>query len=157
MINIRAPSRHKLAKRADRKSKMTATAAILKISFQHLFPNFCSLWAKTCSVATGWHLDQNKLKLCRSEIQDGHNDSAPLNKMAARAENRKSSLANGRISKYLHRSVPPMVLYQNYLNSSTWLNKMEPGAKNRKTFKRHLCSQCPDFKVISHKYRKKNL
>ena len=29
-------------------------------------------------------------KSCRSEIQDGRNDSAPLNKTAARAENKKN-------------------------------------------------------------------
>ena len=118
MMSIRVPSRHKLAKWPDRKFKMATTAAILKISFQHLFPNLWSLWAETCSVATGWLLDRNELKFCWSEFQDGRNGSMPLNKMAARATNRKSSndilsLANGPISKYLHRSVPPMALYQN--------------------------------------------
>ena len=77
-----------------------------------------SLWAEICSVATGWLLDRNKLKLCQSEIQDGRNGSTPLNIMAARAKNRQSSnsilsFACGPISKYLHRSVPPMALYQN--------------------------------------------
>ena len=113
MMSIRVPSRHKIAKWAGRKSKMAATAAILKISFRHLFLNLCLLWAKTCSVAAGWLLDQNQLKLCRWEIQDGCNGSTPLNNMATRAKNRKSSndissLANGPISKYLDRSVPPM-------------------------------------------------
>ena len=37
MMSIRALMRHKIAKWADRKSKMATTAAILKISFQHLF------------------------------------------------------------------------------------------------------------------------
>ena len=90
MMSIRALSRHKLAKWADRKAKMAITAAILKISFWH-FPNFWSPWAETCSVATGWLLDRNELKLCRSEIQDDQNDSPPLNKVATRAKNRKSS------------------------------------------------------------------
>ena len=85
MMSIRALMRHKIAKWADRKSKMATTAAILKINFWHLFSNLRSLWAKSCSLATGWLLDQNKLKLCRSKIQDGCNGSAPLNKMAARA------------------------------------------------------------------------
>ena len=53
---------------------------------------------------------------CRSENQDARNGSAPLNKMATRAKNRKSSndtssLANGLISNYLHRSA----LYQTLL------------------------------------------
>ena len=68
---------------------MAAIAAIWKFNFRHLFPNLWSLWAKTCSVATGWHLDQNKLKSCRSEIQDGCSVSAPLNRYAAWANNRK--------------------------------------------------------------------
>ena len=157
MVSIRPLSRHKLAKWADRKSKMAATAALLKINFGHLFPYLWWPWAKTCSVATGWLLDGNKLKLCQSEIQDGHNGSAPLNKMATRAKNRKSSnnissLTNGLISKYLCRSVPPMAFYQNCLNGSAWLNRMAARAKNRKSFKWHLLrSQCPDFKVISQK------
>ena len=87
MMSIRAPSRHKIAKLADRKSKMATTAAILKINFQHLFPNFWWLWAETCCVATG----SKELKFCWMEFQDGHNGSTPLNKMAARATNRKSS------------------------------------------------------------------
>ena len=121
MMSIRPLSRHKLAKWADRKSKMAITAAILNINFRHLFPNFWSPWAKTCSVATGWLLDRNELKMCWSEIQDDRSGSAPLNKVATGAKNRKSSnhissLANGLISKYLHRSVPPIpsvALYQN--------------------------------------------
>ena len=118
MMSFMALSRHKIANWANRKSKMATTAAILKISFWHLFPNLWSLWTEPCSVATGWLLDWKELKLCWSEIQDGCNTSAPLNKMATRDKNRKSSndiwsLANGQISKYLHRTVPPMALYQN--------------------------------------------
>ena len=64
MKSIRVPSRHKIAKWADRKSKMAATVAILKISFQHLFPDLWLVRAETCSVATGWLLDPNELKLC---------------------------------------------------------------------------------------------
>ena len=86
MMSIRALMRHKITKWADRKSKRATTAAIFKISFRHLFSNLRSLWAETCSLATGWPLDRNKLKLCQSKIQDGRNDSAPLNKMAARAK-----------------------------------------------------------------------
>ena len=89
MMSIRVLMRHTIAKWADRKSKMAATAAILKINFRHLFSNLRSLWAETCSLATGWLLDRNKLKLCRSKIQDGRNGSAPLNKMAARAKKYK--------------------------------------------------------------------
>ena len=37
MMSIRALMKHKIAKWADRKSKMATTAAILKISFWHLF------------------------------------------------------------------------------------------------------------------------
>ena len=75
--------------------------------------------------------------------------------MAAELKNTKSSndilsLSSDLISKYLHRSIPPMALNQNYYNA--WLNKMVARAKTRKTYKRHLlCSQCPDFKVISQK------
>ena len=113
MMSIRAPSRHKTAKWAGRKSKMATTAAIFKINFWHLFPNFWSLWAETSSVATR----SKQAKFCCSEFKDGCNSSTPLNKMAARATNRKSSndtssLTNCPISKYLHRSVPPMTLYQ---------------------------------------------
>ena len=88
MLSIRALSRHEIAKWADRKSKIDATAAILIISFRHLFQNLWLLWAETCSVATGWLQDQSELKLYRSEIQDGQNGSTPLNKMAARVKNR---------------------------------------------------------------------
>ena len=110
MMSIRAPSRHKIAKLADRKSKMAVTAAILKINFRHLFPNLWSFWAEICSVATGWLLNWNKLKLCRSKIQDGRNGSSQLNKMTTRAKNRNSSndissLASGQILKYLHKKV----------------------------------------------------
>ena len=52
MMSIRALMRHKIAKWADRKSKMATTAAILKISFRHLFSNLRSLWAETCSLAS---------------------------------------------------------------------------------------------------------
>ena len=118
MMSIRALSRQKIAIWAYRKSKMGTTAAILKINFRHLFPNLWSLWTKSCSVATGWLLDWNELNLCSSEIQDGRKGSAPLNKMATRAKNRNYSndilsLANDSISKYLHKSLPPMALYQN--------------------------------------------
>ena len=89
--SIRALSGHKIAKWTDSKSKMAATATILKTSFRHLFSNLWSLWAETCFVATGWHLDRNELTLCRLEIQDGCNGSALWNKIAARAKNRKSS------------------------------------------------------------------
>ena len=89
MMSIRALMRHKIAKWADRKSKMAITAAILKINFRHLFSNLRSLWAETCSLATGWLLDRNKPNLCQSKIQDGRNGSAPLNKMAARVKNWK--------------------------------------------------------------------
>ena len=75
MMSIRALMRHKMAKWADRKSKMATTPAIFKISFRHLFSNIRSLWAETCSVATGWLLDRNKLKLCWSKIQDGRSGS----------------------------------------------------------------------------------
>ena len=115
MMSIRTLSRHKFAKWADRKSKMAA-AAILKINIWHFFPNLWLPSTEICSVALGWLLDRNELKLYRSEIQDGCSGS--LNKMAARAKSRKSSnnissLANGLISKYLHRSIPPVALYQN--------------------------------------------
>ena len=86
MMSIRVLMRHKIAEWADRKSKTATTAAILKINFRHLFSNLRSLWAETCFLATGWLLDRNKLKLCWSEIQDGLNGSAPLNRMAARAK-----------------------------------------------------------------------
>ena len=93
IMSIRVLMRHKIAKCADRKSKMSTTAAVLKINFQHLFSNLRSLWAETCSLATGWLLDRNKRKLCRSKIKDGRNGSTPLNKMAAWAKNRKFSMA----------------------------------------------------------------
>ena len=86
MKSIRVLMRHKIAKWANRKSKMATTAAIFKISSRHLFSNLRLLWAETCSLATGWLLDGNKLKLCHSKIQDGRNGSAPLNKMAARVK-----------------------------------------------------------------------
>ena len=89
MMSIREHRRHKIPRSADRKSKVATTAAILKISFRHLFSNLRLLWAKTCSLATGWLLDQNKLKLCQLKIQDDHNGSAPLNKIATRAKKYK--------------------------------------------------------------------
>ena len=84
VMSIRALLRHKIVQWADRKSKMATTAAILKINFQHLFSDLRSLWAETCSLATWWLLDRNKLKLCR-------NGFAPLNKMAAKANKQKIS------------------------------------------------------------------
>ena len=54
MMSIRALVRHKIAKWADRKSKLATTAAILKINFRHLFSNLRSLWAETCSLAKGY-------------------------------------------------------------------------------------------------------
>ena len=120
MMSNRALMRYKIAKWNDRKSKMTTTAAMLKISFWHLFSNLELLWAETCSLLTGWLLDWNKLKLRQSKIQDGCKGSAPLNKMAIRAKkNTKSShdissLASDLISKYLLRSIPPMAFNQNY-------------------------------------------
>ena len=92
MMSIRASSRHKLAKNwADKKSKMAATAVILKINFRHLFPNLWSLSAEICSAETEteWLLDRNALKSCWSEIHDGRNCSASLNKTAVRAKIRK--------------------------------------------------------------------
>ena len=80
-----------------------------------------------------------------------------LKKMAARAKNRRkkttlniSSLASGLISKWFHRNVPLISLYQNCQNGFALLNKMVTRAKNRKTFKRHLRGQWQDFKIISH-------
>ena len=153
MMNIRAPSRHKIAKWVDRKSKMAATAAILKINFQHLFPNFGSLWEETCTGAT-W---SKRAKFWWSEFQDGRNCSTPLNEMATRATKRKtskdiSSLTNGPISKYLHRRVLPI--------TSTKIAKMVPlgwtkwqsELKIEKPLKRHLLyGQWPNFRVISQK------
>ena len=104
LMSIRAPNRHKIA------------AAILKISFQHLFPDLWSLWTEPCSVATGWLLDRNKLKFCWLEFQDGQNGSTPLNKNAARATDRKSlNDIHGQWLdfKIFDRSVPPMAPYQN--------------------------------------------
>ena len=86
MMSIRVLMRHKITKWADRKSKMATTVAILKINFWYLFSDHRPLWAETCSLATGWLLDWNKLKLCRWKIQDGRSGSASLNKMAARAK-----------------------------------------------------------------------
>ena len=65
MMSIKAPSRHKIVKWADRKSKIAATAAILKINFCYLFPNLWLFWAETCSVAIGWLLDQNELVMSK--------------------------------------------------------------------------------------------
>ena len=73
MRSIRVPRKHKYLKpRADKKSKMFATAAILKINYQHLFLNLWLIWDETCSVETGQLLDRNGWKSCWSEIQDGH-------------------------------------------------------------------------------------
>ena len=81
MMSIRVLMRQKIAKWANRKSKMATTAAILKINFRHIFSNLRLLWAETCSLATGWLLDRNKLKLCRSNIQDGRNGAARAKKI----------------------------------------------------------------------------
>ena len=159
MMSIRVPLRHKIAKWADRKSKMATTAAILKISFRHLFSNLWSLWAETCSLATGWLLDQNKLKLCCSKIQVGRSGSAPLNKMAARAKKYekifKQNLVLGQWPdfKIFAQKLSTKGLQPKLLKWLRLAEQMAARAKNRKTFKRHLlCSQCPDFKVISQKY-----
>ena len=50
MMSIWTLMRHKIAKWADRISKMATTAAILKINFRHLFSNLRSL-VETCSLA----------------------------------------------------------------------------------------------------------
>ena len=85
-----------------------------------------------------------------------------------KSSNDISTLANSLISKYLHRSIPPMALNQITkmapLNWTKWRSLPPPPPpppththtlikkKKRENFKRHLlCSQCPDFKVISWK------
>ena len=136
LMSIRAFMRHKIAKWADRESKMATTAAILKIHFRHLFskkgkrkvqgvPNLRSLWAKTCSLATGWLLDRNKLNLCQLKIQDGRSGSALLNKMTART---KKKIENLQMT-----SRPwPMAWFQNICTEmfhkwpSTKITKMAP-------------------------------
>ena len=157
MMSIMAPTRHKIAKWADRNSKMATTAAILIISFRHFFPNLWLPWAETCSVAKGWLLDHNELKLCRSEIQGGCNGSAPLNKMAARANNRNlqatscpwqmarfQNICTEVFLKWPTTKIAKMVLL--------YWTKWRPELKVEKTFKRHLHhGQWPDFKVISQK------
>ena len=124
MMSIRAFMRHKIAKWANRKSKMATRAAILKINFRYLFSDLRSLWAETCSLATEWLLNQNKLKLCQLKIQDGHNGSAPLNKMATRAK---------KIENLQTTSCPwPMAWFQNIFTEvfhqwpSTKITKMAP-------------------------------
>ena len=163
MMSIRALMRHKIAKWADRKSKMATTAAILKINFRHLFWNLRSLWAETCSLATGWLLDRNILKLCRSKIQDGHSGSAPLNKMAARAKKYKifkRHLVLGQwpdfeifahiCTEVFHRLPSTKITKVALLGWTKWWPELKIEKKNN--FKRHLLrSQCPDFKVISQK------
>ena len=49
-----------------------------------------------------------------------------------------SFLASGLISKWFHRNVPLIPLYQNCQNDSALLNKMVTRANNRKTFKKPL-------------------
>ena len=124
MMSIRALMRHKIAKWADRKSKMATTTAISKINFRHLFSNLRSLWAETCSLATGWLLDWNKIKLCQLKIQDGLNGSAPLNKKATGAK---------KIENLQTTSLPwPMAWFQNICTElfhqwpSTKITKMAP-------------------------------
>ena len=123
LMSIRALMRHKIAKWANKKSKMATTAAILKISFWHLFSNLRSLWAETCSLATGWLLDR-KAKTGSSKIQDGHNCSAPLNKMATRAKKIENLQTTSR-----HW---PMACFQNICTEVfhqwplTKINKMAP-------------------------------
>ena len=81
--------------------------------------------------------------------------SAWLNKLATRARKKKilniSSLASGLISKWFHRNIPFIPLYQKL---PKWFfsaeEKRVTRAKNRKTFKQHLLGQWQDFKIISH-------
>ena len=148
--------RHKIAKWADRKSKMATTAAILKINFRNLFSNLRSLWAETCSVATGRLLNRNKLKLWRSKIQDSRSGSIE-----------QDGRQSWKIKNIQTTSRPwPMAWLQNICTEvfhqwpSTKITKMaplnwtkwRPELKIEKAFKRHLLrSQCTDFKVISQK------
>ena len=147
MMSIRAPSRHKIAKLADRKSKMATTAAILKISFQHLFPNFWWLWAETCCVATG----SKELKFCWMEFQDGHNGSTPLNKMAARATNRKPSndISSWPVARFQNICIEVFLQWP-----STEIAKMVTLGWTKWWLElkiEKLYGQWPDFKVISQK------
>ena len=50
-------------------------AAVLKIYFSLLLLNRKANWHQTCSEASGWLVDQKKLKSFQSEIQDGRQDS----------------------------------------------------------------------------------
>ena len=69
-----------------------------------------------------------------------------------KSSNDISSLANGLISKYLHRSVPPMALNENTKMAPLGWTKWWPELKIVKSLKDiSLRSQCPDFKVISRK------
>ena len=82
MRSIRAPSRNKIAKTEPIENpkwppQSPSWKSVFDISFRNLL---CSY-----RMTVGW----NELKSRRSEIQDGSNDSAPLNKIASRAKNRK--------------------------------------------------------------------
>ena len=139
MMSIRAPGRHKIAKWADRKSKIAATAAILKIDFRHLFPNFWLL----CSVATG----SEWAKILLIGIPRWPLVMLPLHWTRWPPELQIENLQTTSRSW-------PMAWFQNICTEvflqwpSTKLlkwfclaAKVAARAKNRKTFKRHLHGQ----------------
>ena len=69
-----------------------------------------------------------------------------------KSSNNISSLANGSISKYLHRSVLPIAPLPKIAKMVLGWTKMVARANNRKTFKRLLLhGQWPNFKVILQK------
>ena len=56
----------------NQKSKMAATAAILRTNFWPVPTNLRAIWVENYTVATGWLLDpKNKQRLCWLEIQEG--------------------------------------------------------------------------------------
>ena len=89
--------------------------------------------------------------------QNCSNGSAPLNKMAARAKNRKTFKQLLLLNQKLDFEISLQECFmgdplQNCSNDSTMLNKMAARAKNRKTFKQLLLlNWWTDFEIISQK------
>ena len=80
------------------------------------------------------------------------NSSAPLNKMATKAKNRKTTSPPRLVAQFQNNFTKMFLRWLSTKNSSTPLNKMAARAKSIKTFKRHLLlGQMPDFKIISQK------
>ena len=79
MRSVWEPCRRKIAKTEPIENRRWPPQPPSWKSIFDISSHVWSIWAETCSVATGQRLDRNKLNLCRSEMQDGRHSCHPEN------------------------------------------------------------------------------